>query len=113
MSDLFRETAFGQIIRFLSGNRLLPYPEELPGFEFKYPATQDPEIKVEEHLRASLNAGETYDPEKAQLPSNRRGSSTPNSESLTPKDALILVDWYSAGQSDNSIPSTFPSVFEF
>jgi DHA1 family multidrug resistance protein-like MFS transporter len=33
MTDLLREAPLGQLIRFVSGNRLLRYPEELPGFE--------------------------------------------------------------------------------
>lgn len=32
MRDLIRETAMGHKIRVLDGERLLPYPEELPGF---------------------------------------------------------------------------------
>lgn len=37
MADTIREAPLGQLLRFLSGNRLFPYPEELPGFEL--PAT--------------------------------------------------------------------------
>ena len=33
MSDLFRETPLGQLIRLLSRNRLLRYPEEQPYYE--------------------------------------------------------------------------------
>lgn len=98
MSDLFRETAFGQIIRFLSGRRLLRYPEELPGFEFTYPESRSPDKSVELNLRASLELTSDPDPEKAD--SNGGGSSTPNSETLASKDAFILVDWYNSGQSE-------------
>lgn len=37
MADLLREAPLGQLIRWITKNRLLPYPEELPGFEL--PAT--------------------------------------------------------------------------
>jgi DHA1 family multidrug resistance protein-like MFS transporter len=33
MADLIREAPLGQILRYLSKNRLFPYPEELPDFE--------------------------------------------------------------------------------
>lgn len=31
--DLVRDAPFGQALRFLSGNKLMQYPEELPGFK--------------------------------------------------------------------------------
>lgn len=37
MSDLFRETPLGQIIRYVTGNKVLLYPEERP--EFQCPAS--------------------------------------------------------------------------
>jgi len=37
MTDMLREAPLGQIIRWVTKNRLLPYPEELPDFEL--PAT--------------------------------------------------------------------------
>ncbi|CAG8977486.1 hypothetical protein HYALB_00009318 [Hymenoscyphus albidus] len=33
MTDLVREAPLGQAIRWITGNRLLQYPEERPGFE--------------------------------------------------------------------------------
>jgi len=36
MKELIREAALGQIIRFVSGNRLLRYPEEEPSFQIPY-----------------------------------------------------------------------------
>ena len=51
MADLLREAPLGQIIRWVTRNKLLPYPEELPGFEL--PATYN----------AMLNATSTaFDP---------------------------------------------------
>ncbi|TAQ89981.1 hypothetical protein B7494_g1721 [Chlorociboria aeruginascens] len=37
MADLIREAPLGQIIRWVTGNKVLRYPEEIPGFEL--PAT--------------------------------------------------------------------------
>lgn len=36
MKELIREAAFGQIIRFVSRNRLLKYPEEEEGFQIPF-----------------------------------------------------------------------------
>ena len=36
MKELIREAALGQIIRFVSGNRMLRYPEEEPSFQIPY-----------------------------------------------------------------------------
>jgi MFS transporter, DHA1 family, multidrug resistance protein len=36
MKEIIREAALGQIIRFVSGNRLLRYPEEEPGFQIPF-----------------------------------------------------------------------------
>jgi MFS transporter, DHA1 family, multidrug resistance protein len=46
MAHILRETAFGQIARLLSGNRLFPYPEERSGFVLpgQY-TTQDQDIE--------------------------------------------------------------------
>lgn len=33
MSDLMREAPIGQVLRFLTGNKVFKYPEELPGFQ--------------------------------------------------------------------------------
>ncbi|KAL2036690.1 hypothetical protein N7G274_010561 [Stereocaulon virgatum] len=33
MSDLMREAPIGQLLRFVTRNKLFPYPEELPGFQ--------------------------------------------------------------------------------
>jgi DHA1 family multidrug resistance protein-like MFS transporter len=33
MADILREAPFGQLIWWVSGNRLHRYPEEMPGFE--------------------------------------------------------------------------------
>ena len=33
MTDILREAPLGQLIRWVTKKRLLPYPEELPGFE--------------------------------------------------------------------------------
>lgn len=93
MRDLFRETAAGQIIRFISQRKLLRYPEELPGFQFQYPTAQNLEKVALETEKGSLDAADISDPEKATPKSDASSATTP----ATPKDEFILVDWYSAG----------------
>ena len=46
MSDLIREAPMGQLIRFLTRNRVLKYPEEIPGFEL--PETYNKVINASE-----------------------------------------------------------------
>lgn len=45
MSDLIREAPLGQLLRYVTKNRLFPYPEELPGYEIPeaYKAALKPE----------------------------------------------------------------------
>lgn len=95
MSDLLRETAFGQFIRLVSQSRLLQYPEELPGFEYKYPAAKNVDNSEGVLLRTASNP--TNDLEKAEIDAAAGGSITPNSDDLDLKDTFTLVDWYSPG----------------
>lgn len=96
MTDLFRETAFGQLVRLVSQGRLLRYPEELRGFEYKYPEASKPDISTESPLR-TVSPSET-DPEKAEIDTGTGGTTTPNGGTLNLKDTVTLVDWYGQGQ---------------
>lgn len=89
MSDLFRETAAGRIIRFISRGKLLPYPEELPGFQFQYPTTETSEKVTPEIEKGSLDAADIPDLEKS-MP--KRDSSSVTTNPATPKDEFVLVD---------------------
>lgn len=93
MSDLFRETAAGQIIRFISRRKLLRYPEEFPGFQFQYPTVQSLEKIALETEKGSLDAADISDPENVTPKSDTSSPTNP----ATPKDEFVLVDWYSAG----------------
>lgn len=93
MSDLFRETAAGRIIRFVSRRKLLQYPEELPGFQFQYPTPQFLEKVVLEKEKKSIDAADIPDLEKSEPKSDSSSATDP----ATPKDEFVLVDWYSEG----------------
>lgn len=78
MADILREAPLGQLIRFITRNKVLPYPEELPGFEL--PATYN----------AMLNStgkppGPIRTQSKEKAPVRRQSSnSSDSSESDTP-----------------------------
>ncbi|OJD28894.1 benomyl methotrexate resistance protein [Diplodia corticola] len=48
MSDLIRDAPIGQIIRFVTRNRLLQYPEEKPDYKLPGDYTLPPEVPIEE-----------------------------------------------------------------
>lgn len=68
MADLIREAPLGQIIRWVTKNRLLPYPEELPGFEL--PATYN----------AVLNSSAKGPPRAERNPSSLSGLTSSTSQ---------------------------------
>ncbi|KFY86043.1 hypothetical protein V498_07613, partial [Pseudogymnoascus sp. VKM F-4517 (FW-2822)] len=97
MSDLFRETAAGRIIRFISRRKLLQHPEERPGFQFQYPTTQSLEKVTSKIEKGSLDAAAIPDLEKSEPKSDSSSATDP----ATPKNEFILVDWYSADDQAN------------
>ncbi|KAL5349954.1 hypothetical protein ACLOAV_004989 [Pseudogymnoascus australis] len=97
MSDLFRETAAGRIIRFISRRKLLQHPEERPGFQFQYPTTQGLEKVTSKIEKGSLDAAAIPDLEKSEPNSDSSSATDP----ATPKNEFILVDWYSADDQAN------------
>ena len=108
MFDLLRDAPLGQIIRYVTSNRVLLYPEERPGFELPKSYTDGsppntladisgsttPRIDSDEnHLEQQVILGE-------QAP--ERIVSTPIA--ITPsrlKDGTILVDWYTTDDPEN------------
>ena len=55
MSDIIREAPLGQMIRFISGNRLFRYPEEIPGFELPSQYAIYLDASVKETLPADIS----------------------------------------------------------
>lgn len=106
MLDLVREAPLGQAIRFLSGNRLLQYPEEKPGFQL--PVEYVEKLESKEKLStptdatdsdfSSESAGDatTNDLEKAL----QRTASVPIAPQKT-ADGIVLVDWYTTDDPAN------------
>ena len=73
MSDLLREAPIGQVIRYLTKNKVLKYPEELPDFQ------------LPESYNTVLNAAPL---EKAISPADSAGRSASESEAENKADDL-------------------------
>lgn len=118
MDSLFRDTAAGFFIRFVSRNRLLKYPEELPGFEVPYAVEEETTSSAEKLSSPSPVAASPEDklegdfsgtPSASLVPSNSEdvesgGQDTELQSTLSrvihpvvTKDGIILVNWYSEG----------------
>ncbi|EXJ74132.1 uncharacterized protein A1O5_02426 [Cladophialophora psammophila CBS 110553] len=116
MSDLMRDAAFGQLMRWISGNRLFQYPEDKPDFQLP-PQYQ---FLLEKGQNGNANDIEfEKDTALSQIPS--RAESLPcsyerfdiekrleiertKSLSIAPRqtnDGIILVDWYTTDDQDN------------
>ncbi|KAL2829524.1 major facilitator superfamily domain-containing protein [Aspergillus cavernicola] len=96
MIDIFRETAAGQIVRFLSQGKFLQYPEELPGFRFQYPELNRSPLGSE---NSTLGPSHASDPERAQT---KIDVSQLAIDSMTTGDnKFVLVDWYTADDPAN------------
>ena len=115
MAELIRDTPIGQIIRFLSSNRYLQYPEEKPNFQLPQEwldilneSSDDNQAPVTSYNEDSSSPG---GPEPAHgnlsgiVESQSRHETEPSMNNLekvhstpiTPrktKDGTILVDWY-------------------
>ncbi|KAF4626668.1 hypothetical protein G7Y89_g11492 [Cudoniella acicularis] len=119
MSDLIREAPLGQIIRWITRNRVLQYPEELPGFELpasyttllnssseKKPESQrvttrerTRQSSLSSNLTAELEKTKTdptpYDPDAASLELSRTKSrleTTPYTEERLEIEAELAIE---------------------
>ncbi|KAL7942043.1 MFS general substrate transporter [Trichoderma barbatum] len=108
MYDTFRESALGQAIRFVSGNKWLQYPEEEPDFvlppeytallsnsEKQHKATFD---RSNPHTHQRSDKHGRFDPE--QQIELKRTKSAPIAPQKT-NDGVILVDWYTIDDPAN------------
>lgn len=127
MSELIRDTSFGQIIRFFFRNSLLRYPEEQAGFQLPesyvkaieaerqtthppHRSTQSPSHGTESQSKQSpaqsltdgILKGDETQQEKSR---GRRADSHVAIDRTVPScldDGTILVDWY--GPNDPANP---------
>ncbi|KAL8840545.1 MAG: hypothetical protein Q9170_001298 [Blastenia crenularia] len=124
MADLFREAPIGQIIRYVTRNRFLQYPEEEPDFELpdtyrtaiksssdptkeKAPSRSDSDTLQQslEREKPTNPVNLKDDPEAGQDETERELSLKPTkSTPVVPKktpDGHLLVDWYTTDDPAN------------
>ena len=118
MLDLLRESLLGQIIRLITGNKVLRYPEEGPEFVVPqaYLQSLHDDKQVDHCNTANAITPAAGDVERQDLDaSNRLAQSATTSptegyvestESKSPipekpSDGIILVDWYTADDPGN------------
>lgn len=121
MSDLMREAPIGQIIRFITRNKYLQYPEEKPGFELPdayrnvlegkpSPSESDsnltPPSQDVEKEKSSLEVPHRKDLETAESleAENELALERTKTIPIAPQktsDGYILVDWYSTDDPAN------------
>lgn len=112
MTDLIRDTTFGQIVRFATGNKRLLYPEEHA--DFKVPDCYTTSA------RPSRSSSRTAVADLADAPSKGKGDLEKANEDATKPvqasvsvagqrtdDGFVLVDWY--GPQDPVRPQCFES----
>lgn len=118
MYDLMREAAFGQVVRWLSGNHLFQYPEDRADFQLppQYQILLDNEKAGRESEDSNLekenlsripSRDETipYSHERFDVEQQLEIERT-KSLSIVPKktnDGIILVDWYTTDDQDNPL----------
>src|SRR2546421_6575787 len=86
MADLIREAPIGQIIRFITKNRYLQYPEEKPDFQcpssYSNPDAPPPEVSLPVS-RSSIIPSSAGDEEKV-VPQRTLSVSSANGVNLAP-----------------------------
>lgn len=124
MADIIRDAPIGQLLRFISRNRLLQYPEEKADFKLppqwahlidsstlSLPSTSDPASPTRQDGSTGsgdVEEGQLHHSQSANTPSpaantpshDSNADSTPIVPAVT-KDGAILVDWYSSNDSEN------------
>ncbi|CZR50664.1 related to FLR1-Putative H+ antiporter regulated by yAP-1 and involved in multidrug resistance [Phialocephala subalpina] len=109
MYDIIRDSSFGQILRFFSRNKMLPFSDELPGFELPSPTTEEKRIEGESEASTVSNFTQRSDESKLNLDeelaradnaSIARTVSRPVHPVMT-SDGVILIDWYTTDDPDH------------
>ncbi|KAI6854022.1 hypothetical protein KC338_g8917 [Hortaea werneckii] len=81
MADLFRDAPIGQIIRYLTGNRVLQYPEERPDFQCPHGYTSND--------RTDIKTQPTLSPVSTPSADDRQDSVDPEKAGLEPSEPII------------------------
>ncbi len=121
MGSLFRDTAAGFFIRYMTKNKFLKYPEELPGFKVPYTVDVDTARnsieKIEKVSPTPLSASSdsssaATDVERAQQDAALQTvGSRVFTDTEEVDEGVILVDWY--GPDDPENPQNWGSGRKF
>jgi DHA1 family multidrug resistance protein-like MFS transporter len=95
MEGFFRTTPFGKLLRFVSGNALLRYPDEADSTLWKA-SVEQAELSTASLKEKSGGEGEGASP-AAPVPDGQNGASTSESD-------VILVGWYGPNDPEVSSP---------
>ena len=94
MYDLLRDSAFGQIVRFVSSARYCRYPEELP--EFVLPSKYDSST----HKASKVQTEDQNDDQKEKDDGSGVDEAL-DRESKEHEGDVVIVDWYSEDDCEN------------
>jgi len=98
--DYVRDAPLGHAIRFITGNKIFQYPEELPGFEF---LTQ-PESLSE---KGGVNKVSTDESEQDVEAQKHKKNESQELAARTTATDVTFVDWY--GEDDPENPRNWTS----
>lgn len=103
MSELFRDTVAGFILRTVTAKKFLRYPEEIPGFKIPTPVVEDlvdnkVEKSIDENDAVHKPSQSSTDDEDVERGSSLQQTASHTLRPVETKDGIILVDWYSEGQ---------------
>jgi DHA1 family multidrug resistance protein-like MFS transporter len=124
--EIIRDAPLGQIVRFVTNNAVLQYPEERS--DFKLPALWSGEVAEKacqnvshaalgaptntDNLRSEQNTnnGECMTAPDIEKHSSAEQKTTPSTKNIT-EDGVILIDWYS--DNDLANPQNWSSLRRF
>ncbi|KAI5459533.1 major facilitator superfamily domain-containing protein [Mariannaea sp. PMI_226] len=125
LNEVVRDAPFGQLMRFVTGNRVFQYPEEMPGFKVPEawleamnlpnpPAegnvSSSSTVAGEERSNSRLAPGEKTEQQNDAIstaPTDVEGGAVFEKVTSTPivpkrtEDGVLLVDWYTTDDAAN------------
>lgn len=98
MADIIRDAPLGQILRFVTGNRVLLYPEERPDFELpaSYTTLLNSSEKTEIRPTTSRKSSDSTIPSRSDLETGERNVELEKKETAADQvRKLIPKSWHS------------------
>jgi DHA1 family multidrug resistance protein-like MFS transporter len=100
MADLIREAPFGQFLRFISGRKILKYPEEVEGFELPVQYTLPAEAANDtKGLTPRQNSTKSTSPSESPDEPTKEDKETLDGESMTRTKSRQYTDPFSADRA--------------